>query len=486
MPGSEGASRSGPTGGQARAEPSTSAGLSGQATRAGQPVQPGQSGRTGHAGHAGQSARPGQPGQSAPRAQSRQGDGEDQRASMWPRLAAVFALGGLAGWFVLGWWLFPVTWTDALPADLRTSARLEYVRMVAQLHAADGDLAQAQQRLASFHPITAEGPGDSLPSARDRHAAEEGRRRLAEALGVLAGPASDPEVARDAVRLARGLGITPIEPIADDLSSVHLGSNEGAAGAGPAGRPTDGQGDTGPATLRDAALSVTARIAAPFSVVGANGAGDGAERRWLMRAAAAAALLMGTLGIAWAVRARERSRSGEDLQRSAARDRGLGPGRRDAAQPDGVVPARLRLGQTVEVRFRTGDKPFVRSWLLYDERDRAVACADLEERRVGAANLLHVNFYEKLRSLTEGAGRQRLALVTNAATESRLVSHEHVRGRTVKPAVPSSLFSIPSGSFTLEVEVLDVSPDPDDAGALELRTARLALTAFRTTGGHPG
>ena len=40
-----------------------------------------------------------------------------------------FVVGVFVGLVVLGWWLFPVQWTNASPADLRPDAQVDYLRM---------------------------------------------------------------------------------------------------------------------------------------------------------------------------------------------------------------------------------------------------------------------------------------------------------------------------------------------------------------------
>lgn len=66
--------------------------------------------------------------------------GTQLRAS-WPMVKAVrrellivgvvFLIGVLVGWFVLGWWLAPVEWTDAAPVDLQPTYRDAHVASVA-------------------------------------------------------------------------------------------------------------------------------------------------------------------------------------------------------------------------------------------------------------------------------------------------------------------------------------------------------------------
>lgn len=55
-------------------------------------------------------------------------------------------LGLIVGWFIIGWWLWPVEYVGAGPADLRMSEKVDYLRMAAEAYAATGDAAEAQAR----------------------------------------------------------------------------------------------------------------------------------------------------------------------------------------------------------------------------------------------------------------------------------------------------------------------------------------------------
>lgn len=61
---------------------------------------------------------------------------------------ASFVAGLLIGLFVLGWWLWPVRWTDAAPEHLRTEFKGIYLRMAIDSYSVNPDPAIAQQRIA--------------------------------------------------------------------------------------------------------------------------------------------------------------------------------------------------------------------------------------------------------------------------------------------------------------------------------------------------
>jgi hypothetical protein len=63
-----------------------------------------------------------------------------------------FLIGLLIGWWVIGWGIWPVQWTNALPPDLRAGERDEYLTMVAESYAASGNADMARSRLATWSP----------------------------------------------------------------------------------------------------------------------------------------------------------------------------------------------------------------------------------------------------------------------------------------------------------------------------------------------
>jgi LCP family protein required for cell wall assembly len=63
----------------------------------------------------------------------------------------VSMLAGLVvGWLVVGWWLWPVQWTGALPADMGPADTERYFDLVAESYLLNQDAKLAEQRLASF------------------------------------------------------------------------------------------------------------------------------------------------------------------------------------------------------------------------------------------------------------------------------------------------------------------------------------------------
>ncbi len=67
-----------------------------------------------------------------------------------PALALVAGL--LVGMVVIGWWLWPVQWTDALAVDLAPVDKEKYLDVVAESYTIKRDLGAAQEQLATFAP----------------------------------------------------------------------------------------------------------------------------------------------------------------------------------------------------------------------------------------------------------------------------------------------------------------------------------------------
>jgi hypothetical protein len=66
--------------------------------------------------------------------------------------AAVGAVLGLLLGFAVGWWLWPVQYTNTAPNVLRQDYRDDYVAMVAAAYEVEGNLEQARARLELLDP----------------------------------------------------------------------------------------------------------------------------------------------------------------------------------------------------------------------------------------------------------------------------------------------------------------------------------------------
>ncbi len=76
-------------------------------------------------------------------------NGANERPA-WLIPAICFLVGLLIGWWAIGWGLWPVKWTNALPVDLRAEERDQYLTMVAESYAATRNADLARERLKSW------------------------------------------------------------------------------------------------------------------------------------------------------------------------------------------------------------------------------------------------------------------------------------------------------------------------------------------------
>lgn len=74
---------------------------------------------------------------------------ENERPA-WLIPTICFLIGLLIGWWGIGWGIWPVKWTNALPVDLRADERDQYLIMVAESYAATRNADLARERLKSW------------------------------------------------------------------------------------------------------------------------------------------------------------------------------------------------------------------------------------------------------------------------------------------------------------------------------------------------
>src|SRR3990172_12397123 len=83
--------------------------------------------------------------------------------NLWIALAAL-AIGLVIGLVVLGWWLFPVQWTDASPEDMLMDYQVDYLRAAIDSFALTFDSNASLQR---YEDLGEDGPAPPAPPRGD-------------------------------------------------------------------------------------------------------------------------------------------------------------------------------------------------------------------------------------------------------------------------------------------------------------------------------
>jgi len=110
------------------------------------------------------------------------------RAFPFPPMGLAFLVGLLLGWLAIAWWLWPVSWTDADPWDLRAEHQERYITLVAKGYARTRNADQAKEALASWEN---QALADLLATMQDQAPDSETRRQLADLASPLGLPRSE-------------------------------------------------------------------------------------------------------------------------------------------------------------------------------------------------------------------------------------------------------------------------------------------------------
>jgi len=365
------------------------------------------------------------------------------------RAAVGLAFGGglVIGLVILGWWLFPVRWTDTYPVDLAPEARQTYVQLVADAYADDSDLVAAQNAVAGFDAAT-----------------------LAATLHMLAARTDDPVKAASARTLAGGLGVS-LEP--------------------SAGAPTVVPPPAAPAAAGLAGLTSALAWIALIAALGA-GLALVAMWLWLRRQSAggfAAGLPMAPAGPAFGAYA---DRAGDpdwvaaglpdegapvDQAAGTWRARPAAPVRRvSAGTGAGVTSERIRLGQPVQAQYHADRSPAWRAWLIHDDRGDLIGGAGWQAQRVGNVNTIDLRLSD--RDDFDQTTKTPIVRFVSYAAYSDPILHARLSDRRIVPAVPGQSVTLKTTDLVLEVTVDAAEPGPD-ADDTSLTALALSLTPRR-------
>lgn len=400
-----------------------------------------------------------------------------QAAQARTAVALAFGIGVLLGWVVLGWWLFPVQWTNTTPADLAPEYQETYVQLVADAYVRDGDLAAAQAALAGFDSASLTATLETLGASTDDPNQAQAARTLetalatsrATAITASATPTSDAGAASGAniAGLARslawialfaalGAGLTLLgvwlwqrrqapaaaggAPPVYDFESAQMagaGSAVVVAGTAGAGEPP------APTPLPDAAAPVST---GPVSTAPAAGTSSGA------------ALGAAALGTAATIATTQDDGGGAVTWAKPS----TGPRR---VLPAAVSPAaegqseRIKLGQSVRARYRAKQPPARQSWLIHDPQGELIGGAGWNVHRIGTIDT--IDFRASDRDDLDQTTKTPIVRFVAPAAYSDAILHGRLSGPQLVPAVPGESVTLRTADLVLDVTVEAAEPEPE-------------------------
>lgn len=140
---------------------------------------------------------------------------------------AAGVLGLLVGWFVIGWGIWPVTYYDAAPVNMRSDLQVDYLRMAIDSYSKNQDVTLAKRRYQDLGPDASKvldeirkAPGKTFPddvtkfsNALALPAAQPGQATL---------PASTAAVQATKPAATLPAGATPVAPAGDNSGTLLL------------------------------------------------------------------------------------------------------------------------------------------------------------------------------------------------------------------------------------------------------------------------
>lgn len=426
------------------------------------------------------------------------------------RKGATFVAGLLAGWWILGWWLFPVQWGPANPAHLNRSARADYVQLVSEGYARDGDLSRARRLLADIDPTTqgvtllglAGATGDAGASARGLAAAlnldgPEYQRAAtadaftasldkADAAGSDSGDSTDKIAAgtRDAISDAEAPASSPAATEASSpaislaligrwLASIALVGVAGAALLLAASwlrwrsRPEHGLlANAAAGGNRDGGPNGDARSAGDGQTAGDPAFAEGETSRPDLEATQALPRVTASLADAVAGSASPASfvKPGQPSAPAPAAARPAAAARsRGASGAPPWRPARIELGETIDAQYHEAEHQAIHTWLVYDARGALVGGAGLLAQSIGDVNTLDLWFSDR-DDVDQTARTPTVTFVSQRAFNDPVL-RARLSDRRLIPAIPGQIARLETVDLLLQAEVLAVDPAPESQHA---------------------
>ena len=188
------------------------------------------------------------------------------------RYASVFVVGLLVGWFVLGWYLFPLTPSEVTPNKLRADIQDDYILMTAEAYAATHDVRTAAKRLRFWEPETVARRVNQMALALEKVEPERSAylRLLAKDLHLdLAQPPAAPTPAKKPLPLTSILGLLAFLGLSGLIlylawrKGLLTRSRQAAPEAGPAHPPANGDAQDQPVHIMPTGPRAPSPAAAP-------------------------------------------------------------------------------------------------------------------------------------------------------------------------------------------------------------------------------
>lgn len=405
-------------------------------------------------------------------------------------IALAFFAGLLLGWWVLGLWLFPVSWSAAEPYHLRPEVKADYLQLVANDYGANGRLDLAAERLASLGAedlaaLLAATEADPLRSPAEQaslrqlggNLSKEGYLTLPTGTGqgsagtaaptaVTGGAAGDDLPAPagstgDRLRLlAYAIAVGSVAGLAYIGGTLLLRYLRAAGGRRlAAGLPAAG------GLVREAPGPAVADDLRPRTQTwGADGPSVAADPSLARTQAMPAQLNQSTSAMAAlggrgaAAEAGERAAGGRTLS---------------SRQAPAWRPNRIDMGQTVDARYQEGDNPSILTWLVYGPRGALVGGAGLLAQPIGGVNTLDLWFADR-DDVDQTRKTPTVTFISQQAYEDPVL-RARLADRRLVPAAPGRRLRLETVDLWLDVEV--IAADPAEAGTHpSLRGLVLALT----------
>jgi len=102
----------------------------------------------------------------------------------WVPLVLAFVAGLVIGLPILGWWIWPVQWVDAEPRDLRADLKQDFLCLVVDSYAANGDVPLAMQRM-EVAGYTADTAPDALRALSPAQCKRENANKIMDLVGAV-------------------------------------------------------------------------------------------------------------------------------------------------------------------------------------------------------------------------------------------------------------------------------------------------------------